>query len=55
MINMQPKHLHILTSILFPYPYTFYMFGSRITSQAKMFSDVDMFYKEVIPNSVFSH
>lgn len=48
---MEHKHLEILVSILSSYPYTFYMFGSRVMHTAKKFSDVDLFYKEAIPNS----
>lgn len=30
------------------------MFGSRITSKAKRFSDVDLFYKDAIPGTVIT-
>lgn len=52
MINMSPRHLDILRGILREYPYTFYMFGSRITPRAKVLSDVDLFHKENIPEQV---
>lgn len=55
MINMEAKHLKILISILSKYPYTFYMFGSRITPSAKKLSDVDLFYKETIPDNILDN
>lgn len=54
MINLEEKHLEILTSIFSKYPYTFYAFGSRITPHAKKLSDLDLFYKEKIPESILS-
>lgn len=50
MITMQPKHFDILKTILSSYPYTFYVFGSRITAFPKTLSDVDIFYKDTIPD-----
>ncbi|MBM3611240.1 MAG: nucleotidyltransferase domain-containing protein [Alphaproteobacteria bacterium] len=52
MINIQPRHLEIIQSILSKYPYKFYLFGSRTTLKVKKFSDVDLFYKEKIPDTV---
>lgn len=52
MINIQPRHLEIIQSILSKYPYKFYLFGSRTTPKVKKFSDVDLFYKEKIPDTV---
>lgn len=49
---MQSKHLKELMSILYTCPYTFYMFGSRITPSAKKFSDIDLFYRDEIPEAV---
>lgn len=54
MINIQPQHLEIIQSILSKHPYKFYLFGSRTTSKIKKFSDVDLFYKEKIPDSVLT-
>lgn len=52
MINMEKRHLEILKNILKNYNYTFYMFGSRITDRAKKLSDVDLFYKDNIPQNI---
>lgn len=49
---MEEKYLKILTSILSRYPYTFYMLGSRTTPCARKLSDVDLFYKEKIPDDI---
>lgn len=54
MINIHPHHLKIIQSILLQHPYKFYLFGSRITEKAKKFSDVDLFYKEKIPDPVLT-
>ncbi len=51
MINIEEKHLKIVISILSHYPYIFYVFGSRITPHVKKFSDLDLFYKDKIPDS----
>lgn len=48
---MEKRHLEILKSILNNYNYTFYMFGSRITDRAKKLSDIDLFYKDNIPQN----
>jgi len=50
MINLPERHLKLLRSILGKYDYSFYLFGSRITDRAKEFSDIDLFYKEPIPD-----
>lgn len=36
------------------YPFTFYAFGSRVKKSAKKFSDLDLCYKEVIPDAVIA-
>jgi predicted nucleotidyltransferase len=50
MINIEPKHLQIIKTILSHYNYSFYVFGSRITQKAKRFSDIDLLYFENIPS-----
>ncbi|MFK7968494.1 MAG: nucleotidyltransferase domain-containing protein [Rickettsiaceae bacterium] len=52
MINIKPKHLEIVLSILGKYNYSFYVFGSRITDKIKEFSDLDLFYTEDIPEKI---
>jgi predicted nucleotidyltransferase len=49
MIDIEPKHLKIITHILGKCPYQFYLFGSRAKGTAKRFSDVDLFYLKDIP------
>ena len=49
MINIEPRHLDMILSILKKYDQTFYIFGSRITEKARRFSDVDLFYVDDIP------
>ena len=52
MINIKPKHLDIVLSIIGKYNYNFYAFGSRITEKIKEFSDLDLFYTENIPEKI---
>ncbi len=52
MINIKPRHLDIVMSILNKYDYKFYVFGSRVTDKAKEFSDLDLFYNEDIPEKI---
>lgn len=54
MINVKKKHLDLLKSILKKYDYSFFVFGSRITSNIKPFSDIDLFYTEDIPGSLIN-
>ncbi|MBI2603273.1 MAG: nucleotidyltransferase domain-containing protein [Deltaproteobacteria bacterium] len=55
MILMEERHLQIVRNILSKYPYKFYAFGSRVTGNAKKFSDLDLCYKESIPDNIVSH
>jgi predicted nucleotidyltransferase len=48
MLNIEPRHLEIVKAILSKYNYEFYIFGSRITDKAKKFSDLDLFYKDIV-------
>lgn len=54
MINIESKHLNIVLNILNKYNYTFYVFGSRATNKVKQFSDLDLCYKEAIPDAVIA-
>jgi len=49
MVHIEPRHLIIIQSILAPYPYTFYVFGSRATGKARPLSDLDICYLDSIP------
>lgn len=49
MIDIEQRHLQLITQILKKYPYDFYLFGSRVKGTAKRFSDVNLFYVEEIP------
>ncbi len=55
MINMEKGHFEVLVSILSRYPYSFYIFGSRITPDAKKLSDIDLFYKDTIPDRILGN
>lgn len=50
MIHMQEKHLRILQQIISKYPYSFFVFGSRVKGTERRFSDLDLCYKEPIPS-----
>ena len=50
MIQINEKHLRILKDILKNYPYKFYLFGSRAKGKSSKFSDIDICYKENIPD-----
>lgn len=50
MINLEPRHLALLKTILSRYDYSFYLFGSRITDKTQQFSDIDLFFFESIPS-----
>lgn len=52
MINLEQKHLAIVTGILKKYDYAFFVFGSRITEKTKKFSDLDLLYFDDIPSSI---
>ncbi len=52
MINLEENHLKILKEILSKYSYTFYLFGSRSKEKYSKFSDVDLCYKENIPDKI---
>lgn len=48
-MHIDPRHLKIIQKILDKNPYTFYIFGSRLTGKhLKKFSDLDLCYFEKI-------
>ena len=54
MIQMEEKDYQILKQIFGKYPYTFYVYGSRVKGTARKFSDLDVCYQEDIPLAVIS-
>jgi ribosomal protein S18 acetylase RimI-like enzyme len=52
---MEKRHFKILTLILSRYPYNFYMFGSRVKLTARKLSDIDLFYKDEIPDQILGN
>jgi predicted nucleotidyltransferase len=55
MLEMEPRHLDIIKGILKKYPYSFYAFGSRVKGKARRFSDLDLLFKDQIPDNIVSH
>lgn len=53
-IHLNPRDAEIIQTILKKYPYQFYAFGSRVGGTHKKFSDLDVCYKDNIPNEVIS-
>lgn len=51
MVKLEERHLRLLKNILIRYDYSFYLFGSRASGNARPFSDIDIFYTETIPSS----
>lgn len=54
MIHMEERHKRIVGDILKKYPYTFYVFGSRVKGTQKRFSDLDLCVKDKLPSGVWS-
>lgn len=52
MINIEHRHLQILKKILAKYDCSFFLFGSRISKNAKKFSDIDLLYFETLQNNI---
>ena len=48
-LNIEKRHLDIVTKILSKHDYSFFVFGSRAATNAKKLSDLDLFYVEDIP------
>lgn len=55
MIQIEAKHLKIIQEILWKYPYTFFVFGSRAKQEARPFSDLDLCFKSRIPLNIQAH
>jgi len=55
MYKVEERHFKIINDILLKYPYTFYMFGSRVKDNAKRLSDVDLCFFEDIPLNIRDH
>ena len=53
LISNQDKK--ILAQILNKYPYSFYAYGSRVKGTAKKYSDLDLCYRDDIPDEVIYH
>lgn len=52
ILNIEERHLSIVNNILNKYNFSFFVFGSRITSKAKKLSDLDILYFDYIPNKI---
>jgi len=52
MIQIEPSDYQILQKILSKYPYQFYIYGSRAKGNARKFSDLDLCYRDNIPDEV---
>jgi ribosomal protein S18 acetylase RimI-like enzyme/predicted nucleotidyltransferase len=50
-IRLEPRHLELLQKLLKPYDCSFYVFGSRISTTGKRFSDIDLLYFEELSSS----
>jgi len=55
VIHMEEQHRNIVRTILSKYPYTFYAFGSRVRGAQRKLSDLDLCYKDDIPDSLIAH
>lgn len=55
MIYMDPKHLKMVKDILNKYPYTFYVYGSRVKGSLHKNSDLDICFVDQIPYNIQSH
>ena len=52
MINIEPRHMQILKTILSKTGVQFYVFGSRSRGSNRKFSDLDLLYKEPVDTSL---
>jgi predicted nucleotidyltransferase len=55
MIYLEERHKKIVSDILNKYPYTFYVFGSRVKNKHKKLSDLDLTFTDNIPLNVQAH
>jgi predicted nucleotidyltransferase len=51
-MQLEKKYLKLIQFILEKYPYNFFVFGSRVKNKARRFSDLDVCYKEYIPDNI---
>ena len=54
MLWAREKDQKIIQDILWKYPYTFYVFGSRAKGNPKPLSDLDLCFKDLIPSEGIS-
>lgn len=54
MIYLEPRHWSIIQRILADYPYQFYVFGSRVKGTHRPFSDLDLCYKDALPDHLLA-
>lgn len=54
MLKLSEKEWQIIKSILQKYPFKFYAYGSRVKNKAKKYSDLDLCYKEPIPDAIIT-
>jgi predicted nucleotidyltransferase len=52
MLQLESRHYQIIQQILSKYPYRFYAYGSRAKEEARRLSDLDLCYKENIPDAI---
>lgn len=52
MFQLEKRHQKIIKQILSKYSYQFYAYGSRVKGTARKFSDLDLCYKENIPDAI---
>lgn len=54
MINLTDDEYLLIKKILEKYPYQFYAFGSRVKGGQKPYSDLDLCYKDPIPDATIT-
>ena len=52
MLYLETKHYQIVSEILRKYPYQFFAYGSRVKGNARQLSDLDLCYRDTIPDAV---
>jgi predicted nucleotidyltransferase len=52
MLQLETKHQKIIQQILSKYPYKFYAYGSRVKGTARKYSDLDICYRENVPDAI---
>jgi predicted nucleotidyltransferase len=54
MLHIEPRHYRIIKAILSKYPYSFYVFGSRVKGNPQPLSDLDLCYMNTIPPEIIN-